>query len=156
MNTTLDEAVALVQALQKELAGVQDRIAQVEQVVCPPFISLAAVGDTLRGSQIKVGAQNMFYEPKGAYTGEISGPMLKPLCTYVILGHSERRQYFGETDEIVNKKLKAALAVGLRPIVCVGENLEQNESGETEAVVSSQVLGSLGGIEEGQIGNIDR
>jgi triosephosphate isomerase len=119
----------------------------VDKVVCPPFISLAAVQEILKGSSIKVGAQNLYFEPKGAYTGEISPNMLSGLCDYVILGHSERRQYFAETDAIVNKKVKAALAAGLIPIMCVGERLEENEAGKTVEVVTRQVRSGLKGID---------
>jgi triosephosphate isomerase len=101
----------------------------------------------LQGSSIKLGAQNMYFEPKGAYTGEISPLMLRELCEFVILGHSERRWYFSETDEMVNKKVKAALAYGLKPILCVGERLEENEAGKTEEVVSRQVTAALNDIE---------
>src|SRR5207302_721844 len=106
------------------------------------FTSLPAVAARLRGTEIGVGAQNMYPEPKGAYTGEISPVMLRGLATYVILGHSERRQYFSEDDALINRKVEAALANGLVPIVCVGETLDQNERGETESVVSRQVRGA--------------
>src|SRR3990172_3957797 len=142
MNTTLDEARALVQAL---LPGL-DQLEGVEKVVCPPFISLYAVSELVRGSTVAVGAQNMYFEEKGAFTGEVSPLMLQGLCDYVILGHSERRQYFGETDETVNKKVQAALQAGLIPIICVGENLEQNEAGQTREVVIRQTRGALDGI----------
>jgi triosephosphate isomerase len=135
MNTNIDEAVKLVKAM---LPGM-DKLKGVEQVVCPPFISLSAVKNLIKGSGIKLGAQNVFYEDKGAYTGEISPLMLAGMCEYVIIGHSERRQYFGETDESVNKKMKAAVKNGLKPILCVGEKLEENEAGKTEAVLSRQV-----------------
>jgi len=143
MNTTIAEAVALV----KEIKTALDSIEGVDKVVCPPFISLAAVREILKGSSVKVGAQNMYFEPKGAYTGEISPNMLSGLCEYVILGHSERRQYFAETDESVNKKVKAALAAGLIPIMCVGERLEENEAGKTVEVVTRQVKNGLKGID---------
>jgi triosephosphate isomerase len=123
----------------------------VEKVLCPPFTALAAVKELLESTAIKLGAQGMHWEEKGAYTGEISPLMLKGLCQYVILGHSERRQYFGETDDRVNKKIKAALAHNLTPIVCVGENLAQNEARQTEAVVGGQVRGCLAGLNAEQV-----
>ena len=143
MNTTIDEAVTLVRDMLDKL----DRIAGVEKVLCPPFISLSAVRALLLDSSIKLGAQNLHFEQKGAYTGEISPPMLAGLCEYVILGHSERRQYFGETDEIVNRKVKAALKAGLKPILCVGESLSENEAGKTEEIVTRQIKGALAGID---------
>jgi len=143
MNTTLAEAAALVREMKEGL----ERIAGVEKVLCPPFLSLSLVKELLRGSSIKVGAQNMYFEEQGAYTGEISPLMLCGICQYVILGHSERRQYFGETDEVVNRKVKAALAAGLTPILCVGERLEDKEAERTEEVVTRQVTGALQGIE---------
>jgi triosephosphate isomerase (TIM) len=139
MNTTVNEAVKLV----AEMRPLLESLNNVEKVVCPPFISLTAVRETLKGSSVKVGAQNMYFEEKGAYTGEISPLMLAGLCEYVILGHSERRQYFGETNEIINKKIRAALKAGLKPILCVGESLAQYEAGRTEAVVTDHVVGSL-------------
>ena len=123
-----------------------DRIEGVEKVLCPPFISLAMIAELLRGTSIKLGAQNMHFEEKGAYTGEVSPLMLVDLCQFVILGHSERRQYFGETDQIVNSKVQAALKVGLIPILCLGERLEEKEAGRTEEVVIRQVKGALDGI----------
>jgi triosephosphate isomerase len=139
MNTTVSEAVKLV----GEMRPLLDPISNVEKVVCPPFVSLAAVREILKGSPVKLGAQNMYFEDKGAFTGEISPLMLTGLCEYVILGHSERRQYFGETNEIINKKVRAALKAGLKPILCVGESLAQYEAGKTEAVVTDHVVGSL-------------
>ncbi len=126
----------------------------VERVLCPPFVSLTAVAGAIAGSEVKLGAQNMYYEPKGAYTGEISPTMLQGLCEYVILGHSERRGYFGETDELVNKKVQAALRYDLKPIVCVGERLEEREAGETEQVIRAQVPGSLGGLPAERVAEI--
>ena len=130
MNKTAAEGKALVDALKPLVADVCPDVADI--VVCPTFTTLAAVIDAVKGSNIKVGAQNVHWAESGAFTGEISAAMLKELgVEYVILGHSERRQYFGETDETVNKRLKAALAAGLKPIVCVGELLEERETGKT-------------------------
>ncbi|HEX6383219.1 MAG TPA: triose-phosphate isomerase [Anaerolineae bacterium] len=142
MNKTADEAVAFVREIRNGLIDVLS----VEVVVCPPFIAIPDVADVLQASKIGVGAQNMFYEEKGAYTGEIAPGMLTSFCQYVILGHSERRAYFGETDEMVSRKAKAALEHDLIPIVCVGESLEQNEAGETQAFVSSQVRAAFDGV----------
>ncbi|MFC2001856.1 triose-phosphate isomerase [Chloroflexota bacterium] len=143
MNTTINEATELVKAMQTDL----DSISNVEKVICPPFVSLASVRDLIKGSSIKLGAQNVFYEEKGAYTGEVSLLMLADLCQYVIIGHSERRQYFNETGEIVNKKITAALQAGLSPILCIGERLEENEAGRTKEVVTEQLKSSLAAIE---------
>lgn len=142
MHTTVDEAVALVQQMRTRL----ERIAGVEQVVCPPFVSLDAVHRLLEASPILVGAQNVYWEEKGAYTGEVSPLMLAPLCRYVIVGHSERRQYFGATDEIVNRQIRAIVPHGLAPIMCVGESLEEKEAGRTEQIVERQVRGGLAGL----------
>jgi triosephosphate isomerase len=143
MNTTAAEAEQLVLEMLDKL----DRIEGVEKVLCPPFVSLVGISMMLEGSSVKLGAQNMYFEAQGAYTGEISPLMLKDLCQFVILGHSERRWYFGETDEIVNKKVKAALANNLKPILCVGERLEENEAGKTEEVINRQATAALNGIE---------
>jgi len=143
MNTTATEAERLVLEMLEELDGIRG----VEKILCPPFVSLVAISMMLHGSSIKLGAQNMYFVDKGAYTGEISPLMLRELCEFVILGHSERRWYFGETDEIVNKKVEAALANKLKPILCVGERLEENEAGKTEEVVNRQVTGALNDIE---------
>ena len=150
MNTTLATASELTNALKAELAPLAAG-GQVDVVLCPPFISLARVSELVKGTRIGVGAQNMFYEPKGAYTGEVAPTMLVGVAEYVILGHSERRQYFGETDEGVNKKIKAALAHQLKPIVCIGENLEQNERGETGTFVGNQVRAALSGLTAEQV-----
>jgi len=143
MNTTASEGERLVLEMLERL----DRIEGVEKVLCPPFVSLVGISMMLQNSSIKLGAQNMYCEAKGAYTGEISPVMLRELCEFVILGHSERRWYFGESDEIVNRKVKAALANRLKPILCVGERLEENETGRTKEVVSRQVSAALGGVE---------
>ncbi|PKO21251.1 MAG: triose-phosphate isomerase [Chloroflexi bacterium HGW-Chloroflexi-1] len=142
MNKTPAEAVEFVRALRPLVT----RYERVETVVCPPFVALPAVADALRGVKIGVGAQNVHWAESGAYTGEVAPAMLVGLAEYVIIGHSERRQYFAETDESVNKKIKAALAHGLKPIVCVGENLAQNEAGETEALVRGQVRAAFAGL----------
>lgn len=145
MYKTAAEALALVKALQGELTGVRE--SDVEVVVCPPFTSLYAVGTILPGGIIQLGAQNVHWEKEGAFTGEIAAAMLKELSVrYAVVGHSERRQFFGETNEGVNKRAKAALAAGLRPIVCVGEKLAEREAGQTEAVVRDHVTGSLAGF----------
>jgi triosephosphate isomerase len=143
MHKTTAEAVALVKALQASVAEVQD----VDIGVAPPFTALMAVGEALRGSAIFVAAQNMHWEPQGAYTGEISAAMLTDVgCTRVIIGHSERRQYFAETDATVNRKLRAALNVPLDPILCVGETLEQREGNATFEVLEQQLRQGLAEI----------
>lgn len=143
MHTTIAEAVALVDAMRADLQA----IPSVERVLCPPFVSLAAVRERLHGTDVLLGAQNLYPERQGAYTGEISPLMLQGLVDYVIVGHSERRKYFGESDEFVAAKVRAALAHGLKPILCVGENLEENEAGRTLAVVERQVRAALDGLE---------
>jgi len=144
MNTTVSQAVALVNEMRHEL----NEIGNIDKVVCPPFISLSAVGELIKGSSIKLGAQDMYFEERGAYTGEISPLMLAELCELVIIGHSERRQYFNETGEIVNRKVLAALRVGLKPILCIGERLDENEAGRTAEVVTGQLRSSLVGISD--------
>ena len=142
MNKTVAEAAELSAGLKDALAGVDS----VDLAVCPTATALGAVSGVLANSNIGVGAQNMYWEESGAFTGEISPLMVKELAGYVIIGHSERRQYFGETDETVNKKLKAALAHGIKPIVCIGESLEQNEAGETVSFVGGQIEGAFDGV----------
>jgi triosephosphate isomerase len=144
MNKEPGESRALVQKLMELAGDVKDRI----MILIPPFTSLASVGELVRNSRFKLGAQNMHWERSGAYTGEISGLFLKALgCEYVVIGHSERRHVMGETDEIANKKLKTALEIGLIPILCVGEKEEQREAGQTEAVIERQITEGLKDIE---------
>jgi triosephosphate isomerase len=151
MHKTVAESQELVKALLADLGDVSDR----EVLVCPPYTSLAAVGPLLEGQPIALGAQDVFYEPQGAYTGAISPLMLKDLgCTYVIVGHSERRQHFGDTDEVVNRKLQSVLANGMLPIMCVGETKPQRDAGEAETIVVTQVKGGLAGIGADQMASI--
>ena len=144
MNNTATEGVALVNALKPLVAD-----AKCEVVVCVPAIDIPAVSEAIAGSNIKLGAQNVHFAEKGAYTGEISAAMLKEYgVEYVIIGHSERRQYFGETDETVNKRTLAALNAGLTPIVCIGETLAEREGGKTEEVLDKQITEGLKGIDD--------
>ena len=145
MNKTAAEGCELVNALKEKLAcSCYD---QVDIVVCPPFTTIGAVAEAAKGSRIKVGAQNIHWAANGAFTGEISADMLKTSgVEYVIIGHSERRQYFGETDATVNSRLKAAIAAGLKPIVCIGELLDERENGKTEEVLTRQIRGGFDGI----------
>jgi triosephosphate isomerase len=152
MNATVDEALDLIDAMMEGL----DRVHDVEIVICPPFLALPAISDEfdLEDAPFGLGAQNMHYEEKGAFTGEVSPVMLADFCDYVIVGHSERRQYFGETDELVNRKAKAALKHKMAPIVCVGETLAQYEAGQTDQVVSGQVRGVLDGLTASDLDNL--
>jgi triosephosphate isomerase len=140
MNKTVGEAIDLVRQLKASISGMEG----VEVAVAPPFTALYAVHKELEGSSIRLAAQNLFWEEKGAYTGEVSPPMLKELgCQYIILGHSERRQFFGETDETVNRKMKAALGQDLKVIFCIGETLKEREEGKTFSVIERQITGGL-------------
>ena len=150
MNKTAVEAVDFVREIRNGLSQIKG----VDKVVCPPFIALPGVAEALQATDIGVGAQNMHFAESGAYTGECAPNMLTPFCSYVIIGHSERREYFNETDEGVNKKAKAALAHGLIPIICVGETLAQNEAGETQAFVSGQVRAALDGLTAEQVAGL--
>ncbi len=143
LNKNSREAIVLVEELKRELSS----LSGVEVVVCPPFTALESVSDVLMESGIGLGAQNCYWQDSGAFTGEVAAPMLKDLgVAYVILGHSERRQYFGETNETVNKRVKAVLAHGLTPIVCVGENLAEREANKAFDVIKNHCEGSLAGL----------
>lgn len=151
MNMTNADAVAFVKSLNETLAPYHE---QVESVVCPSFVALSEVSAVLEGSAIKVGAQTIHWEANGAYTSQIAPNMLQGLVDYVIIGHSENRAYLAETDEIVNKKVLAALANGFKPIVAVGESLEQNENGETQTFVAGQVRAALAGVTPEQMADV--
>ncbi len=145
MYKTINEAIDLANGLKRELFKLN--FSAVDVVLCPPFTGLSEVAEVLNETDIGLGAQDVYWQDEGAFTGEVSAPMLKDAgCSYVIIGHSERRQFFGETNETVNKKIKAALAHGLTPIVCVGENLAEREAGNAFKVIQNHLQGSLAEI----------
>lgn len=151
MNKTVEEAVDLARQLKRATAGVEG----VEVAVAPPFTALHAVRKELQGSPIRLAAQNVFWEEKGAFTGEVAPLMLREIgCDYVIIGHSERRQLFGETDETVNRRLRAVLGQGMRPIFCIGETLQEREGGKAFSVMERQVEGGLRGLQESEMEKI--
>jgi triosephosphate isomerase len=150
LNKTATEAYKLVAEMLPGLRSIKG----VEKLVCPPFTALMAVSRLIMDSDLRLGAQDVYWEDRGAYTGEISARMLAEFCQYVIIGHSERRTYFGETNETVNRKVRAALAQALIPLICVGENLEQNEAGQAAGVVSRQVHEALAGLDIQEAGRI--
>ncbi|MEX0749985.1 MAG: triose-phosphate isomerase [Dehalococcoidia bacterium] len=145
MNTLRSEAIALARGIVERC----DAMAGVEKIVCPPYVYLHDVQDALDGSSVRLAAQNVYWDEKGAFTGEISVTQIAEVAEYVLIGHSERRQFFGETDETVNRRTKAALAHGLKPIVCVGETLDQRQGGETNDVLVRQTHAGLAGVEVG-------
>ncbi len=150
MNKTIAEAKALVEEMLPEL----EKVEKVDKAVCPSYLAVPAVAALCEGTSLKVGAQNVYWEPSGAFTAEVAPAMVAEVCDFVIVGHSERRKYFGETDETVNQRLKAALEVGLEVIVCVGETLEENQSGQTESVVTRQIEKGLADITADQAAHI--
>ncbi|MBK7865910.1 MAG: triose-phosphate isomerase [Ignavibacteriales bacterium] len=146
MNNDINATIELISGIKSILAG---KKIDAKLIICPPFTSLETVKELLKGSDVGLGAQNMHFEENGAFTGEISAPMLKSVgCEYVILGHSERRTIFGETDELINKKVKKALYSGLKPIFCIGETLEERENGTTFDVIKRQINAGLSGLSD--------
>jgi triosephosphate isomerase len=152
-NWKLNKTAAEARQLVEEMLPGLEAASSVENLICPPYIAIPAVAEMLKVSPVALGAQNVYWEEKGAYTGEVSPAMVAEFCQYVIIGHSERRAYFGETDETVNRRVKAALAHNLIPVVCVGETLAQNESGETNEVVARQISDGLAAL---AIGSADQ
>ena len=151
MNKNIGESIDLANSIKRSLYDVEE----VDIVVCPPFTSLSDVNEITMETNIKLGAQDVYWEKEGAFTGEVSAPMLKNVgCKYCIIGHSERRQFFGDTNETVNKKLKALLKEEIKPIVCVGEKLEDRKSGKTFEVIKDHVVNSLAGLSKDQMLNI--
>ncbi len=151
MYKNINEAIKLVNDLKIKVADVKDR----EIAICPPYTALSKVKEKIKDSNIKMGAQNVYWEEKGAFTGEISPSMLKDVgCDYVIIGHSERRQYFNETDEMVNKKMKAVFNLGLLPIICIGETLKEREEGRTFDIIEKQVHNGVKGLSEDLISKL--
>lgn len=152
MNNDLSESVNLISEIKNSIAGKE---LKAEVIICPTFTSLETANALIKDTNVKLGAQNMHFEDGGAFTGEISASMLKSVgCQYVILGHSERRTIFGESDEVINKKMKKALSAGLKPIFCIGETLEQRENGTTNKVIERQVRNGLTGISAEELATI--
>ncbi|GAB6282630.1 MAG: triose-phosphate isomerase [Ignavibacterium sp.] len=152
MNNTLQESIGLINGIKSEINKFELKC---DVIICPPFTSLQIANSLIKDSNIKLGAQNMFYEESGAFTGEISAPMLKSVgCEYVILGHSERRAIFGEPDDLINKKIKKAIDSSLKPIFCVGETLEEREKGITFDVINRQIVEGLKNISVDEINNV--
>jgi len=151
MNMTVSEAVRMVESFKEKVADVKD----IEIAICPPAIDIVPLNEILKDSNIELGAQNMHWEEKGAYTGELSASMITETgVKYIIIGHSERRQYFAETDQTVNRKVKAAFENGLKPIICVGETLEERDKGLTEEKVRIQVKSALAGLNDEDVAEI--
>ena len=144
MNTNVPEGIALASKIRELLS--HSSYQEIEVVLCPPFTSIVAISDVLKGSELKLGAQDVFYEKEGSFTGEISARMLLGLCQFVIIGHSERRYIIGESNSVINSKIKEVFAQGMNPILCVGETLEQRDSGLTDKVVREQIVRALNDV----------